>query len=445
VFSGCRSFVNLDDNQYIYANPFVRSGLTIESIRWAFTTCEAGNWHPLAWLSHLQDVTLFFMLVLLAYTSYVRNRGSGRYLRVVLALALGLMAKPMLVTVPFLLLLLDWWPLGRWRPAPGVPPSRHPGQLLGEKAPLLLMCIASSVVTILAQHSSGAVQNLRDLPPAARLGNALLSYAAYLGQTVWPRGLAVYYPLGSGELPALKVAGAFVILGAFSVAAFALRRRGPYLALEWCWFLGMLVPVIGLIHVGSQARADRYPYLPLIGPFLMAACLVGERRRTLPGRVWPPIASVAAILACTGLSVAQAGYWRDSRTLFGRAVAVTRDKPLAHYNLGLALDLQGRPAEALGHYREALRLRPEFAEAHVGLGIVLTKNRRFADAERHFQEASRLPPGSFDARANLGNVLAAQGRYEEARLSYREALRLRPESAAARRLLTALPPGPAEP
>jgi Flp pilus assembly protein TadD len=531
--AGTGAFVNLDDPAYVLRNDHVRGGLSLANARWAFTAFYAANWHPLTWLSHQLDVTLFgldprghhldsvllhgaaaallflalarltgrrwpsaavaalfgvhplhvesvawvaerkdvlaglfFMLTLLAYERAARR---GRVLRSVALpalFALGLMAKPMLVTLPCVLLLLDFWPLGRLGPPRGaapVPADRW-RDLVVEKLPLLALAAAAGVVTVLAQGARGAVQSVDLVPLGQRLGNALVSYAAYLGTTLWPVRLAAYYPHPGGTIGAPALLGAGLLLAALTGAAVAGRRTRPALAAGWLWFAGMLVPVIGLVQVGAQARADRYTYLPLIGIFVavawVAAALPALRRRpALLGAL-----AGAAILACGARSVVQTGYWRDSETLWRRTLAVTDDNWLAHNNLGLVLKDSGRAAEAIEHFRavlriapdlagtswnhlgmalaaagrtdeaeaafrESIRARPQFAEARCNLGLLLLP-RRPAEAVAALGEALALRPDLFEARYALAQALVAAGRPAEALPHFREAARLRPGDPA---------------
>jgi Flp pilus assembly protein TadD len=497
---GLRSFVNLDDNEYVFENAFVRKGLTLDGLRWAFTSFHSGNWHPLTWLSHMLDVSLFgldatwhhatnvalhalttallftalrrltgirwpsalaaalfavhplhvesvawvaerkdvlsgllFVLVLLAYERCARRRGAWRCLPVAGLLALGLMAKPMLVTTPFVLLLLDFWPLARLR-APAAGAARGPRapwvSPAAEKLPLLALCAASAVVTFLAQRAGGAVPGLGELAPGARVANAVVSCAWYLVKTFWPFSLAVYYP-HHVEVSPWRLVAAVPALTAMTALVIARRRRLPYLAVGWCWFLGMLVPVIGIVQIGGQAMADRYTYLPAIGLFLALAWFLRERGRA-PGVLRAVSAAAAALLVpLSAASVLQAGYWRDEETLYRHALAVTSGNWLAHANLGASLVAAKRHEEAMVHLREAIRLAPDYDHAHNNLGVALGALGRPDEAEAAYRRALTLSPRYFEARFNLANAYAEAGRTPEAVAAYREALAVKPDAAAA--------------
>lgn len=474
---GIHTFINMDDDYYVYKNHWVLKGLTVEGVRWAFTTFDVSNWHPLTWLSHMADVTLFgtdawkhhmtnillhalntsllflalhrmtaalwissvvaalfglhplhvesvawvserkdvlsglfFMLVLLTYERYVRRGGVRRYLLVLLFLAMGLMAKPMLVTVPFLLLLLDIWPLGRtfWAaPADGSEWRKTSyGRLLMEKVPLVAVSFASGVVTLAAQKAGEAVKPLEIIGFGQRLTNAAISYTAYIGKTLWPLSLSVYYPLSPGEIASwLMVSGALLVLVGVTVAVVRQQRR-PYLLVGWLWYIGMLVPVIGLVQVGYQSMADRYTYLPLTGLFVMAAWGTQE----LLGKRWRLMAAGGILLLLAVLTVRQVGYWKDSATLFSRALATSRGNSLVHNNLGLALAQEGRVDEALSHYRAALSHDPNYPEAHFNLGIAMISHGTADEAVFHLEQALRLRPDMPSARAMLSFARRMQNR-----------------------------------
>jgi tetratricopeptide (TPR) repeat protein len=327
--------------------------------------------HPLhvesvAWVSARKDPLsgLFFALSLLVYARE-RECGPSRATRVALfsCVALGLMAKPIVVTLPFALLLLDAWPLGRLR-SDAAPDRWDPAKLRAvvvEKLPLFALVGAFSVVTFLAQSSGGSVASLEQVSPAGRLANALVSYVAYLGKAFWPARLAVFYPHTGAELPAGEVALAAALLLAVSLGVWRERHRRPYLALGWLWYLGTLLPVIGLVQVGSQAMADRYTYIPLIGIGIAVAWGASDACARLPGRrAALPIAACAAIAALGVTASVQLRHWRDSATLFRHTLEVTRNNHVAHAYLGTALLERGQTGDAIFHYQEALRLRPDF-------------------------------------------------------------------------------------
>ncbi len=404
--------------------------------------------HPLhvesvAWVAERKDVLsgLLWMLVMLAYLAYVRRPGPGRYLAVLLLFALGLMAKPMLVTLPLVLLLLDWWPLGRMgtgkmgtgtvplRGTEPVPILTEPVPILLEKLPLLLLSAASAVISWRAQAVSAAVVPLGEFTLAMRLSNALASYGVYLRKAVWPSGLAVYYPHPEGNLPAAPVVLGAAALAVLSLAAWRLRRRRPYLLAGWLWYLGTLVPVIGLIQVGYQGMADRYTYLPLTGVFIMAAWAASSAR----ARRVPAVAALclAAVVALAAAARVQVGYWGDNLSLFTQARDNTERNWLAEYNLGLTFAQRGRFDEAREHYIASLAIKPEYADTHNNMGNVYYRRGLPAEAEGYYRRAISLRPGSPVYAFNLGLALMAQNRLEEAVASFRESLGLEPGNADA--------------
>ena len=401
--------------------------------------------HPLhvesvAWVSERKDVlsTLFLILTMGAYLRYVRSPGLGRYLVVAACFALGLMCKPMLVTLPFALLLLDWWPLGRMAPSdapwwrPSMPALRG---LVREKLPLLGLSAISCAVTLLAQAGGGAVKSFTAYSPGSRLANALVSYVSYLGKTAWPLDLAVFYPhpaMLPGGIPAWKIAGSILLLAGISFLAFWQGRCRPYLAVGWLWYLGTLLPVIGLAQVGEAGMADRYTYVPLIGIFLMVVwgvpdLLEGWRfRRIALGALCGSV-----VLAFTMAARHQAGYWRDSVTLFSRALAITETNWFVSNNLGASYDRLGRIREAIPHYREALRIKPDFAEGWNNLGLAYGKIGQPREAIAYYREALRIKPGNAETWNNLGVAYGKLGEYPQAVEASTEAVRLRPDYAMA--------------
>ncbi len=424
-------FLLFDDDRYVEQNPRVGQGLSFENAAWAFTTLSLSNWHPLAWLSLMLDVelfgidaralhlvnlalhainavvvllvldsltgarlpsaaaaalfalhplhvesvawiserkdllaALFYLLALGAHARFARRGSRPAYALSIALCALALMSKSMAVTLPFAMLLLDYWPLARpeLRGSP-----RRALRLLFEKLPHLALCAVASAVAALAAGASGALWTLEQLPLPARIANALVAYARYLGKAIWPVDLAVLYPLQAWS-PAAVLASA-ALLVALSALALLARRRAPALAVGWLFFLGTLVPVVGVVQVGNQSLADRYMYLPLLG-LLIAACygapvLAGERRRWLPATLL-----AAALAGCAVVSYAYAAKWRDTRTLFAHAVAHTAANPQARYTLALALAAQGQGDGALAELDRALEIAPAYqkaAEARVRL------------------------------------------------------------------------------
>ena len=546
--AGTHAFIQLDDPTYVTRNPDVSRGLTWAGVAWAFTTTHGANWHPLTWLSHMIDVTLFgvtpgphhlvnvalhvastlllfgvlvqmtgsagrsafvaalfgvhpmhvesvawiaerkdvlsalfLMLTLWAYVRYTRRPGARRYVLVCMFFALGLMAKPMLVTLPFLLLLLDVWPLGRTRTA--IPPPAW--ALVREKLPLFALAAGSSVMTYVAQRGGGAVMPLDVLPLALRIENSLISYVAYLGKMLWPAGLAMYYPprLAPGGWEVALCAAVLVVVS--GVVLIVARRRHPYLLVGWCWYLGTLIPVIGLIQVGRQSMADRYTYIPYIGLFNAIAwgvpALVARWRIA---RIVLPVAATAVILAAAVTARAQVARWRDDSTLWTHALqqrldldqararravqdlltehdrglttllalletdTATRgdrnvsptamaparlDRFAAHRLLGQVFARHRQLDDAIAEFREAVRLRPDVADAHADLGLALSTRGQEDAAIAEYAEALRLNPALAEVHNNLGFALVQRGRSADALRHFADAVRLRPDLIDARR------------
>ena len=401
--------------------------------------------HPLhvesvAWISERKDVlsALFFMLTLMAYRRYARRQespgtGAWSFLRspaywlTLLLFVLGLMSKPMLVTVPVVLLLLDWWPLQRF----AIHNERSTiAQLVWEKTPFLLLSTASCAATIWA-HKDAAI-SLQKLGFPLRLGNALVSCAAYIGQMIYPAGLAVLYPHPADHLPPWRVGVCVLFLLLVSAGIAAGSRKHPFLLVGWLWYLAMLVPVIGLIQVGPQAMADRYTYLPQIGLYIIVAwgsvdlCGSWRYRRILLG------ASAAAILAVLlVLAHVQTTYWKNGVSLMTRAIACTSDNSIAHTNLGIALTSQGKLPEATQHYERAIQLKPGFADAHYNLANALAGQGKLPESIQHFERAIQLKPGFADAHYYLGLALTSQGKLAEAIQHFEWAIQLKPGHAEA--------------
>ena len=519
-------FINFDDPGYVSDNAHVLSGLSAENTVWAFTTTRQANWHPLTWLSlqldatlggatprgfHATNVLLHVANVLLLFFLFARMTASvwrsalvaalfalhplhvesvawvaerkdvlstafgllacqlwlrslhrprvGMRLASYAAYTASLLAKPMLVSLPMLLLLFDLWPLRRdlsWR------------SLVLEKAPLFALAAASCVATSLAQSGGGVMRTLTQYPLGVRAANAAVTYVFYLVNAIWPAGLSPYYPYPYEGVPAWKAAAAVALLAAVTVWCVRARRSAPHLLVGWAWYVVTLVPVIGLVQVGSQAMADRYTYIPLIGPFIMLAFALPAPARSTARRLLAA-ACVSALAIVGACAYRQAGYWRDSVTLFTRAIAVTTDNAVAENNLARALFdrgqvdaavlhcaeavriapqmadaqsnlvrgllAQGKTAEAATLTREALSARPDDSRTHVNAGLVARFEGRDADALASFNEAVRLDPADQEARLNLGALLAAHGRREEAIVQFEEAVRLRPGDPRARNAL----------
>jgi hypothetical protein len=399
--------------------------------------------HPLhvesvAWVAERKDVlsAFFWFLTMLLYAGYAARPGFARYLLVVLSFAAGLMAKPMLVTLPFVLLLMDYWPLGRWgKEAPTdfngmgaaegkrMLPSRF---IVLEKVPLFVLAVFSSVITFYAQKGGGAVSSLHQLPFTTRFANALVSFINYIVKMVWPRDLSIIYPLDPG-MPVWQAAPAVIVLAVVTVLSVRAARRRPYLIVGWLWYLGTLVPVIGLIQVGEQAMADRYTYIPLVGLFVMIVWGISElaavrRSRQLVAAV--AVCSVLAVLAiCTRR---QLGYWRDSYTLFSHASSVTRDNYTAHKQLGKAFAGDNRADEAVEEFQTATRIRPGFAEAHNNLALAYGIKGWYDKAFEELLIAERLTPADATVHFNLGVAYRRKGMPEEAIRHFELAVRYNP-------------------
>ncbi|HEX8943118.1 MAG TPA: tetratricopeptide repeat protein [Gemmatimonadaceae bacterium] len=387
--------------------------------------------HPLhvesvAWAAERKDVlsTLFWMLTMAAYVAYVERPQRRRYLLLLVVFALGLMAKPMLVTLPFVLLLLDLWPLARYERTTWYVLAR-------EKIPLIGLALALSAVTFLAQQHAGAVQQLAGVPVGLRIANALVSYVRYIGKASWPAGLAALYPFPE-SLEGWKVLGAVIVLAAASVLAVAARRRRPYVTVGWLWYLGTLVPVIGFVQVGYQAMADRYTYIPMIGLFIVVAWGANELLAAWPARriILASVAS-ATLLASVALTYAQVQVWHDGVSLWQHTVAVTRKNFIAQTNLGYELAQRGRFDEAAAEYREALRISPNYILARQNLGLALASQGKYSEAIDAYQTALRLQPANAVLRADFGLALANAQRDSDAIAQYQEALKLQPDLALA--------------
>lgn len=382
--------------------------------------------HPLrvesvAWISERKDVLagLFWLLTLAAYHAWVRRPGAARYALVLAALGLGLMAKPVLVTLPFILLLLDYWPLGRV----GAEPRATVPRLVTEKLPLFALAVAGAAVGIWAQARARLLISFGAEPFLSRLTAGCVDYVRYAIRLVWPSPLALPHPY-SPDWPALVRAAATALV--LLVTAWALRdaRRRPYLPVGWLWFLAALVPVIGIVQPGKIPLTDRYTYLPHIGLAIVAAWgaaeLLGDRPRLAAA------AAAAVLVALSAVSLAQARYWNDSVSLFSHAAAVTRGNYVAEFNLANALARAGRREEARAHFARTMALAPDFAPVHNTVGTLLAADGRTDEAIAEFRQSVRLDPGLADAHNNLGVLLARQGRNAEARQAYEQAIRLRP-------------------
>jgi len=471
-------FVGFDDDYYITQNEVVRAGLTWPGVKWAFTTFDCANWHPLTWLSHMTDVQLFglepaghhavnlafhiastlllfsflacttgergkaffvaalfalhplhvesvawaaerkdvlshflFVLMLLVYARYARKPSFPAYGAVTVLLALGLMAKPMLVSAPLLLFLIDYWPLQRFSLERGGLAALE--RCVVEKIPLAALSVGSAVLTMTAQRSGGAVRTLEAIALPQRGLNAGLAYCTYIEKTFLPLRLGVLYPYA--QPPVMKAAAAIVVLAAATLLALALARRYRFLAVGWLWFLISLVPVIGLVQVGSQSHADRYMYLPQTGLFICLAWGVPLVVRRLPAKgKLLPAAGAIAIGLLGAVTAYQVTFWRDSVTLFTRAIAVTQKNSTAHYNLGCTYLQKGEYKAAAENFVAALEYRPDDIESMTNLGVVMMAVNELEKAASCLEQVLAKKPGYEYAIYNLSVVRYRQKDYAAA-------------------------------
>ena len=426
--------------------------------------------HPLhvesvAWVAERKDVlsTLFWMLTMGAYVYYVERPGYKRYFFVFVFFVLGLMSKPMLVTLPFVLLLLDYWPLMRLnlaklgtritaaapQPASRVKKKQKSQQqtrkdtaqtkgtvesralwpeirpLLKEKIPFFVVTIIFCFVTFYAQHR--VVKPMELYPLDGRIANALISYVSYIGKMLWPVKLSIFYPYVGVALFSWQAVSAMLVLMVTTWLIIRGAKRIPYMIVGWFWYLGTLVPVIGLVQVGLQSMADRYTYVSLIGVFIMIAWGVPELlNRWRYGRIALASAAVGILFACIIMTYVQTGYWRNNIILYEHAIRVTSENAWAQNNLGYALSLQGKTSEAIAHFQKAISINNP-ADAHYNLGIMLASQGKIDEAINQFRESIRISPEYAKAHNNLGSTLLYQGKLDEAIASYREAMRLNPD------------------
>ena len=495
-------FVDYDDPSYVYQNPEISGGITLKGVAHAFVQPHARNWHPLTTVSHMLDCQLFgldpaghhlvnvllhmiavlllfsllhqmtgavwrslfaaavfaihplraesvawiaerkdvlsavfFMLTLGAYVRYARRPAIGAYLVVVCLFTFGLMAKPMLVTLPLLLLLVDYWPLGRFQDQPPHGPRMF-RRLVWEKIPLLFLSLAAGTATLMTQRQT--VDYGQHLPLVSRMANALITALIYMSEMLWPARLAVFYPQDAGLHHQVRLLLALLILTGITAAVFFYRRTHPYLVAGWFWYLISLLPVIGLIQVGLQARADRYTYLPEIG--LVLALTWGVVQCWPSQRKLRPVLGIMATLIVTVLTwrgMIQTSYWRNTEALWRHALAVTADNDVAHYNVAALALQQGRLDDAIFHYQEALRIRGasethdhlSSAIIHNSLGNALARKGQLNDAAPHYAAALKLRPDFADAHSNLAAILARNGRMEEALAHCEKAIVIPPDDA----------------
>ncbi len=400
--------------------------------------------HPLrvesvAWVAERKDVlsAFFFMLTLGAYVRYVGNpKSPARYLMVATAFVLALLCKPTVVMLPFVLLLLDYWPLHRFEPSGPVDPPKYcgiPRRLILEKIPLLALATGACAITVLVTR--GVILPAVQVSVPSRIGNALVYYTTYLRQMIWPEGLAVPYPYPPNGFPPWEMALAGALLAGLSAVAWRGRRTQPWLLIGWLWYLGMLMPMIGIKPAGEFPQADRYTYLPQIGLYLAMTWLVAEWRvrwlqhgsfRVALGSLM--IGIIAVLMVCAWK---QAAYWKDDEILWNHTLACTTSNYLAHNNLGLALDQKGRTDEAITHFQEALEIKPDYALAHFNFGTTLLQKGRVDEAITHFQEALQIQPDFAATHNNLGLAFFHQGRMDEAMAQFQKALEIKPDDAKA--------------
>ena len=494
-------YVLIDDPIEVSANPRVQAGLTLQNVVWCFSSFFDGNWIPFTWLSlmldttvfgfrpggyhftnvllhvadtvllfaflaratghqlrsafvaalfalhplHVESVawiterkdvlsTLFGFVSLLAYVRYAKSGRSWALAACFVSFVASLLSKPTLVTLPFLLLLLDYWPLDRWTAS-----VNAVGKLLLEKVPFVAVSAVFAVITVRAQASAGGVRTLEAFPLSVRSANAVVAYAAYLGKTLFPRDLMVYYPHPGAELAWSTVAEAAVLLLAISAVAVAGIRRCPYLFVGWAWYLGTLLPMIGIVQVGGQQMADRYTYFPLIGFFIALVWLVCDfvPAGLLQARVLPAVA-VCTLAALAWATFVQAGYWQDDMSLFGHSPAATKNNAYMLNKFGVALVQRGKLNEAIENFEAAIRRKPRSFDPQYNLALVLQKIGRLDEAAQHYRTALALNEQHADAHNNLGAILLDQGKYAEAKQQFQRAAEINPNRVEAHINLGAL-------
>ena len=499
-------FVHYDDTEYVWRNAVVLKGLSLDGLLWAMKTGHASNWHPLTWVSHMVDMSLFgghpsghhlmnvlfhalnsvllylfwakvtgnrwpaaalaglfalhplhvesvawiserkdvlstcfLLLTLFSWNRFVNHQSLGNYLIALMCFVFGLMAKPMVVTLPCLLLLLDFWPYERHR-HPNAVTLIHGSSVTGfyqrcfwllvEKAPFFLLSAISSLMTVVVQRK--AMGSLEALPLSVRMANALTAYARYIAKLLWPSDLAVFYPFPE-SIPWWQIAASLLMLLSISAYLWRKREKHPYGIVGWLWFLGTLVPVIGLVQVGGQSMADRYTYIPSIGFFLGPCWWAADRIRHRPAWNRPVVIGYAAILGwMAAVTFIQIGYWQNTLTLFRHAETVTGPNHVAQINLGVFIAERDGPEAALPYFLRAIQIKPNDVEARFNAGLACRKIGRYAEAAEHYRMAVSLNPGYVNAWNNLGVVLDLMGDREAARAAFERALAIDPDDEAAR-------------
>ena len=459
-------FADIDDGIYIYENPHVFNGLTTDAVCWAFTANRSGHWHPLTWLSlmldcqlfganagrmhlvnlflhiantlllftvlkkmtgllwpcafvaaafalhpmHVESVawiterkdvlsTFFLLLTLTSYIGFVNHPSAFRYVAALATFALGLMAKSMLVTLPFVLLLLDYWPLERIKHFDRLVFYR----LVLEKIPFFALSVISSVIAFLVMRSSGIVIDIDNVPLSDRIANVFLSYARYISKMFWPRNIGIFYPFDAFHIPFWQIAMCALLLLVISAAVICFGRNKRYLLTGWFWFLGTLVPVIGIVQVDAQAYADRYTYIPYIGLFIMIAWGIPQFLSKFPQRKMVLGTSMMIVLTVLGICAhRQISYWKNSITLFSHAIEATPNNYIAYNRLGVAYGDLGRGTDAIDAFKEAIKIKPEYAMAYYNLGVTYGNLGRSTDAIDAFRQAIKFKPNYAEAHYNLG-------------------------------------------
>lgn len=507
-------FLNYDDYKYIKENLKIKSGLSSESISWAFTTFYASNWFPITWLSHTLDYqlyglnpkghhltnlyfhianvlilfivllrmtgklwrcafvasifalhplnvesvawvaerknvlsTLFWFLTMWAYVRYAQTKNLKTYYLVILFFTLGLMSKPMLVTLPFVLLLLDYWPLGRLKLEQGGSNNEVSAKskyhvkseflkLMLEKVPLFALTAGSCILTFFSQQGEGAVINVNSLSLSTRITNAMVSYVEYLKKMIWPNELAVFYPHPESTLATWKWVVCFVVLVTITTISIRFIKKAPYFAVGWFWYLGTLIPVIGIVQVGEQAMADRYAYVPLIGIFIIVAWGVPDFLEKWPFK--ERVLSISTAILISVLMVitwTQVSLWKNSISVFKHAFRVANKKSynsyLINYHLGNAFLDKRKTGEAISHYKMAIKHKPDFAAAYDNIGTILSSVGENEEAISHYRMALKFKPDSPTTHYNLGNALSSKRKWEEAISHYKTAIKHKPDFAEA--------------